>query len=453
MAEIIPFRAVLYNNAKVGDLNKVMAPPYDVISPKLQDELYARHQNNVVRLILSKIEPADSQGSDRYSRAAADLEKWLNDGVLVRDEKPSIYYYKQTYTLKTGKTQTRKGFIALTRLVDFGKGIHPHEKTLSGPKADRLRLMQAADANMSCIFSLYSEPSLGINKTLDAAINDISADIDVKDDDGIANTLWRVSDPAAVSAVTGALGDKSLFIADGHHRYETALNYRNQMMDKNPNHTGNEPYNFVLMYFSNMDDEGMTIWPTHRVVHSLNNFNETAFFDRCAEYFDIKKFPFTEADEEAKRKAFLETLEKAGKETVAIGVKTRAKDEYSVLTLKNAGIMDKVFGDQIPDVFKALDVTVLHSLVLSRILGITQEAQEKQQNLVYVKSSEEAISASGRDANQLAFLLNPTRIEQVKSVALAGFVMPQKSTYFYPKLLSGLVLNVQGNTEASAAKV
>lgn len=452
MAEIIPFRAVLYNKAKVGDLNKVMAPPYDVISPKLQDELYSRHQNNVVRLILSKIEPADSEGSDRYSRAAADLNKWLSEGVLVRDEKPSIYYYKQTYTLKTGKTQTRKGFIALARLVDFGKGVHPHEKTLSGPKADRLRLMQAADANMSCIFSLYSEPSLGINKALDAAINGVSADIDVKDDDGIANTLWRVSDPASVKAVTDALKDKSLFIADGHHRYETALNYRNQMRDKNPNHTGNEPYNFVLMYFSNMDDEGMTIWPTHRVVHSLNNFDETAFLDRCAEYFDIEKFSFTEADEQSRRKSFLERLEKAGKDSVAIGLNMRAKDAYYVLTLKNAGIMDMVFGDRIPDVFKALDVTVLHSLVLSMILGITQEAQEKQQNLVYVKSYEEALSACRKDANQIAFLLNPTRIEQVKSVALAGFVMPQKSTYFYPKLLSGLVLNVHGNVEAVTAK-
>lgn len=453
MAEIIPFRAVLYNKAKVGDLNKVMAPPYDVISPKLQDDLYSRHQNNIVRLILSKIEPADSEGSDRYSRAAADLNKWLGEGILIRDEKPSIYYYKQTYTLKTGKTQTRKGFIALTRLVDFGKGIHPHEKTLSGPKADRLRLMQAADANMSCIFSLYSEPSLGINKTLDEATNGAAPDIDVKDDDGIANTLWRVSDPVAVSAVTGALKDKSLFIADGHHRYETALNYRNIMRDKNPKHTGDEPYNFVLMYFSNMDDEGMTIWPTHRVVHSLNNFDETAFLDRCAEYFDIERFQFTEADEQEKRKSFLERLEKTGKDSISIGLSTRAKDAYYVLVLKNAGIMEKVFGDQIPDVFKALDVTVLHSLVLSRILGITQEAQEKQQNLVYVKSYDEALSACRKDANQLAFLLNPTRIEQVKSVALAGFVMPQKSTYFYPKLLSGLVMNVQGNTEAAAARV
>lgn len=453
MAELIPFRGVLYNSAKVGDLNKVMAPPYDVISPKFQDELYSRHQNNIVRLILSKSEPNDAEGNDKYSRAASDLHKWLNDGVLARDEKPSIYYYTQTYTLKSGKKQTRKGFIALVKLVDFGKGVHPHERTLSGPKADRLRLMQACDSNMSCIFSLYSEPSLAINKELDGAIGGKNPIIDVKDEDGLDNRMWRVDDAAVIKKVTDAMLSKALFIADGHHRYETALNYRNYLKDRNPNHTGNEPYNYVMMYFSNMDDEGMTIWPTHRVVHSLKNFDERAFLDKCADYFDVDEFKFTEASESEVRKDFLNKLQESGKSRIAFGVNMRNRDSYIVLSLKSVGVMDKVFGDKIPSVFKDLDVTVLHSLVLNNMLGITQEAQEKQLNLVYVKSYDEALTACKKDANQLVFLLNPTKIEQVKAVAEAGFVMPQKSTYFYPKLLSGLVLNVQGNKEASAAKV
>lgn len=442
MAEIVPFRGVLYNPAKVGDLNKVMAPPYDVISQKKQDELYERHPNNIIRLILGKTSPADTHGSDRYSRSAADLEKWLGEGVLAHDEKPALYYYTQSYTLKDGSQHTRKGFIGLSRLVDFGKGIHPHEKTLSGPKADRLKLMQACDANMSCIFTLYSDPVLRVNKLLEAAATGKAPDIDVTDDDGIVNRIWRVDDQQTLSGVIESMKDKSLFIADGHHRYETALNYRNMMREKAGNYTGNEPFNFIMMYFSNMDDEGMTIWPTHRVVHSLKDFDADAFLSRCKEYFDCGEFAYTASSEPEVRASFLKELEKSGAKTVSLGLHIRARDIYYLLSFKSNDMMDKVFGDSIPEVFKGLDVTVLHSLVFAKILGMTQEAQEKQENLIYVKSYDEAISACSNDQNQLVFLLNATKIEQVKSVALAGFVMPQKSTYFYPKLLSGLTLNL-----------
>jgi len=441
MAEIVPFRGVLYNPAKVGDLNKVMAPPYDVISPKKQDELYERHPNNIIRIILGKTTPEDTQGSDRYSRSAVDLEKWLGEGVLAHDEKPALYYYTQTYT-QDGSKHTRKGFIGLSRLVDFGKGIHPHEKTLSGPKADRLKLMQACDANMSCIFTLYSDPVLRVNKLLEAASAGKAPDIDVTDDDGIVNRIWRVDDQQTLNGVTESMNDKSLFIADGHHRYETALNYRNEMRAKAGSYTGNEPFNFIMMYFSNMDDEGMTIWPTHRVVHSLKDFDADAFLSKCKEYFDCREFAYAASSEPEVRASFLKELEKSGAKTVSLGLHLRARDIYYLLSFKSNDMMDKVFGDSIPEVFKGLDVTVLHSLVFARILGMTQEAQEKQQNLIYVKSYDEAISACSNDQNQLVFLLNATKIEQVKSVALAGFVMPQKSTYFYPKLLSGLTLNL-----------
>jgi uncharacterized protein (DUF1015 family) len=441
MAEIVPFRGVLYNPAKVGDLNKVMAPPYDVISPKKQDELYERHPNNIIRIILGKTSPKDTPGDDRYSRSAADLEKWMGEGVLAHDESPALYYYTQIY-IQDGSRHTRKGFIGLSRLVDFGKGIHPHEKTLSGPKADRLKLMQACDANMSCIFTLYSDPVLKVNKLLEAATAGKAPDIDVTDDDGIVNRIWKVEDQQTLNGVIEAMKDKSLFIADGHHRYETALNYRNMMREKAGSFTGNEPFNFIMMYFSNMDDEGMTIWPTHRVVHSLKGFDADAFLAKCKEYFDLREFAYTTASESTVRASFLKELEKSGAKTVSLGLHIRARDIYYLLSFKSNDVMDKVFGDSIPEVFKGLDVTVLHSLVFARILGMTQEAQEKQENLIYVKSYDEAISACSNDQNQLVFLLNATKIEQVKSVALAGFVMPQKSTYFYPKLLSGLTLNL-----------
>jgi uncharacterized protein (DUF1015 family) len=452
MAEIIPFRGVLYNAAKVGDMSKVMAPPYDVISPEKQDALYSRHPNNIVRLDLGKTGPGDTDANDRYTRAAATMHKWLSEGVLTRDENPALYFYTQSYALKDGTKQTRKGFISLAKLVDFGKGIHPHEKTLSGPKADRLKLMQASDANFSCIFSLYSEPNLGINSILDRAAKNRAPAIDVKDDDGIENTLWRIDDPSVIRAVTIAMEDKTLFIADGHHRYETALNYRNMMREKAGSYTGDEPYNYVMMYLSNMDDTGMTIWPTHRVVHSLKDFNAEPFLAECAKYFTVSEFAYLPSTEAGKREEFLKKLEASDR--TAFGLHIRRRDTYYVLTVKSADTMDRVFGSTIPDVFKDLDVTVLHSLVFAKILGMTQEAQEKQQNLIYIKSSEEALNAMKDDNNQLVFLLNPTKIEQVKAVAEAGFVMPQKSTYFYPKLLTGLTINLLGdkNPVASTAR-
>lgn len=451
MAEIVPFRGVLYNPARVGDLGKVMAPPYDVIPPAKQDELYGRHPNNVIRLIFGKVLPEDREGSDRYSRAASDFQRWLNEGVLVQDERPCMYYYTQTYSDKDGSRKTRKGFIALSRLMDFGKGIHPHERTLSGPKADRLRLMQATDANFCSIFSLYSDPTLMANRLLEAAVSGKKPDIDVTDDDGTTNSVWRVDDPRVLDAVTGSMKEKSLFIADGHHRYETALNYRNMMREKAVSHTGNEPYNYIMMYLSNMDDEGMTIWPTHRVVHSLPDFGPDGFLSKCAEFFEIREFRYSGAGEAAARGTFLEELKGAGDSTVAIGLHIRARDIYYLLTIKSPDTMDRVFGGAIPEVFKRLDVTVLHSLIFAKILGMTQEAQERQENLVYVKSFEEAIAACSNDKNQLVFLLNNTKIEQVKAVAEAGFVMPQKSTYFYPKLLSGLTINFHGTKAAIKA--
>lgn len=452
MAEIKPFKGVIYNSEKVGDLAKVMAPPYDVISTELQDDLYLRHPNNVIRLILGKTTPEDASGADRYSRASEDLKKWTDSGVLVRDDRPAIYYYTQTYTPKGGEPLTRKGFIALARVEEFGKGkIHAHEQTLSGPKADRLKLMEACGANFSCIFSLYSEPKLTINRLLDEKTAGVAPLIDVRDDDGVENRLWRIDDPGIVKEVSEVMSAKALFIADGHHRYETSLNYRNLMKERNAGHTGDEPYNYVMMFFSNMDDVGMTIWPTHRVIHSIKDFDPDGFLVECKKYFDIEELAYKADIESHVREDFLARLAESAEGRTSFGLHIKERDVYYLLTLKSKETMDEVFGDTIPEVFKNLDVTVLHSLVLSRILGITREAQEKQENLVYVKSYKDAMTAMNDEKNQLVFLLNSTKIGQVKSVAEAGLVMPQKSTYFYPKLLTGLVVNLHKNRSSEQA--
>ncbi|MBI5560254.1 MAG: DUF1015 domain-containing protein [Deltaproteobacteria bacterium] len=446
MAFIMPFRGIRYDTAKVGNIEDVVSPPYDVISPEFQEELYLRHPNNIVRLILGKTNPGDAPGRDRYSRAAEYFGRWQKDAVLIRDEAPSIYYYIQGY--KFGKREkTRKGFIALLRLEEFGKGsIYPHEKTLSGPKADRLNLMKACSANLCPVFSLYPESPEEKGRITGFLFDAGRGDplMDVKGGDGVANKLWRIDNPEVIKKVTDSMRDKKLFIADGHHRYETALNYRNLMTQalKNPmkNPTGEEPFNYVMMYFASMDDEGLEIFPTHRVAHSLSEFKKEGFLKECGRYFSIEESVFDKGSEASVRDEFARKLCGAVGDTVRFGLVMKGVNAYYLLTLKGRGVMDGLFPDM-AGVYKTLDVTVLHSVVLTKILGISPCAQEKQENLLYVKDINEAVEKVRSGKGQLAFLMNPTKVEDVKRVCEAGLLMPQKSTYFYPKLLSGLVIN------------
>ena len=440
MAIIVPFKGLLYDKEKVKDLSKVMAPPYDVISPEFQIELYKRHPENIIKLILGKTSPDDKAGSDRYSRAAADFSKWQKQGVLSRDEKPALYAYFQSYTPKGGVETTRKGFIGAVKLEELGKGsIHPHEKTLSGPKADRLSLMKACNANLSCIFAIYPEgkdapKEKTINRLLDSAVQGEPI-IDVSGDDGVRNRVWRVDDSASIKKITEAMKGKPLFIADGHHRYETALNYKKFMLDQTKNPTFEEPFNYAMMYFTSMNDDGLEIWPTHRVVHGLKGFDAGKFIEKCKEYFIVEDFPRVKKDE------FLKKMAENSREKTRFGVAIRGEDAYRLISLKDKSMMDSLFGNSIAEEHKTLDVSILHFLILNRILGISQESQEKQENLVYVKDMAGALKAVEEGSNQLVFLMNPTKVEDVKRVSEAGLLMPQKSTYFYPKLLSGLVIN------------
>ncbi|MBI5682518.1 MAG: DUF1015 domain-containing protein [Deltaproteobacteria bacterium] len=451
MADILPFRGHLYNQEKIGDVSKVMAPPYDVISPQFQEELYQRHPYNIVRLILGKTYPDDNTENNRYIRASIDFKKWQKDGVLEQDKKPAIYYYTQTYRLKNGETKDRRGFIALARLEEFGSGkIHPHEKTLAGPKADRLNLIRACKANFCCIFSLYSEPEKMINSILEAHITE-NLLTEVADDDGVINRMWRVDNHKAIKEIIERLKDTPLFIADGHHRYETALNYRREMMDSKKGWTGKEGFNYVMMYFSNMDDEGMTILPTHRIIHSILNFIPNTFLVNCSNFFDVHEVRFDKTVEPEVRKAFYKRFEEMYNDPLpSFGLAIKGMDSYFILQLKSNDIMEQIFKDTIPDVFNALDVTVLHSLIFTKILGLSSKSQENQENLVYVKGLDETLESLKGGSHQMAFLLHPTKIEQVKDVANAGYVMPQKSTYFYPKLLSGLVINSVDENEQVA---
>ncbi|MDH4226372.1 MAG: DUF1015 domain-containing protein [Deltaproteobacteria bacterium] len=447
MATIKPFKGIRYNLSKLGDLTPVMAPPYDVISPEYQNKLYDRHHCNVIKLILTKEAPGDNETNNKYTRAAKDFKTWISTGILEQIPKPSIFYYTQSYKLKEGRIRTRKGFIALCKLEEFGKGsVFPHEKTLSGPKADRLSLMKEVNANLSCIFAIFPEASdIAAEKRVTGIIENARHGepmVDVKGDDGVVNNVWKISDEAAIAKVAEIMKDKKVFIADGHHRYETAINYRNYMREKTGKTGGNEPFDYVMMYFASMGEDGLDIFPTHRVVHSVEGFSLSKTLEKAKEYFDITEYSFDgDGIETDTRKRFLADMNSHYGKITAFGLYAKEKNAYYLLKLKDKSIMDKVFGKDMPDLYKTLDVTVLHSLILNKILGISQEDQEKQKNLVYIKDTDEAFKAGKVDKHQAVFIMNATKVSDVQDISEAGLLMPQKSTYFYPKLLSGVIFN------------
>lgn len=439
MAIIAPFRGILYNPNKISDMSKVIAPPYDVISPEGQERLYQNSDYNIVRLDFGKENPSDDQGHNKYTRAASEFKAWQENGILLRDEMPAIYIYEQDYRLKDGTLKTRKGFMSLVRLEELDSGvILPHERTLSGPKTDRLNLTRACGANFSPIFSLYSDPDKKTNRLLSTE-SKAQPIVDIQDENGISNRLWRVTDEKIISGLVAEISDKSIFIADGHHRYETALNYRNEMREKHPDYTGKEGFNFTLMYFSNMDDEGLTVFPTHRLIYGVKEFDPAVFEDRLAENFDIERFPQPFAEEG--RSGFLKRLSEKGGEGHSFGVYSGGWDHAAVITLKDEAIMDGLVKDH-SSAYKRLDVTILHTLIIENVLGISKESQERKENIEYIQDEVEGLSRVKDGKRQILFVLNPTKVSEVEDVARARDKMPQKSTYFYPKLLTGLVINM-----------
>ena len=443
MAKIIPFKGILYNKEKIRDIKDVVAPPYDVISPAEQEELYKRHENNVVRLILGKESDSDTPDNNRYTKARDSFDSWQKDSILIKDAFPSIYVYSQEYHL--GETEgfekkMRLGFIALSKLEDFGEGkIHPHENTLAKPKEDRLKLMQHCNANFSSIFGLFSDPS----KRIDSVLKDYmrhSPLYDMVDDAGMRHTLWAIRDNRAIKIITSVMSDKQIFIADGHHRYETAINYRNEMRGKLPNFSGEELYNYVMMYFTNTNSEGLSILPIHRLVSNLSDFDKKKIVEKAGEFFNIEKLSFNESDEKTvKQKLFSDIKERGEKEHI-FGMYL-GNDEYLLLTLKDEDVLDRLITNSRHPSWKKLDVTILHTLLIEKVLGVSEKNLAEQKNITYTISGDEAIKDVKAGKYQIALFLNPTKIEEVKDVATAGEKMPQKSTFFYPKLITGLVMN------------
>ncbi len=438
MVNIIPFKGIVYNKEKIKDISLVTAPPYDVISGEGIKRLTDKSPYNIVRILLSKDEP----NKDRYSAASTILNKWMEDDVLIKDERPSFYFYVQNYVVD-GVKKTRKGFITLLKLEEYGpeSPVIPHEKTLLGPKKDRLKLMEACNAHLSPVFGVYSDAEKKINSVFEDATADSEIFFEVKEEDGTENKLWKMSDPDSIELITGFMKEKYILIADGHHRYETALAYRDKMRAKTPQFSGREPFNYVMIYLSNMDDEGFTILPTHRLVHSLEDFKAKAFLINALEFFLVEEVKFNEEMEEEVRRAFYKKLELRGRDMPAFGLFINGIDSFFILTLKSFELISKILRDDLPEEIKRLDLTVLHSFILNKLLGISEDDQANQRNIVYIKDREEALKLVKTDKHQMAFILNPPSMQRIVDAAKTRGRMPQKSTYFYPKLLSGLVIH------------
>ncbi len=430
MAQVLPFRGIRYNPSVVGELDAVIAPPYDVISPALQEELHRRSAYNVVHMDLAR------EVADKYARAADLFRTWLQAGVLTAEPVPSLYYAEEAYRGEFGEPKLRKGFFARVRIEDPDSGVYrPHERTLAGPKADRLALTRACRANLSPIFSLYDDPEQRVLAPLEEAARGEAPLLEVTSHEGVPTRLWRVADPQVAAAVASAMADKSFFIADGHHRYETALNYRNEQRAAAAGWSGAEPWNYTLMYLSNLRGEGLTVFPTHRAVFGLGGGVLEALESGLGEHFEVRDLTA----------GGLEGLQAAQRQARgsahAFGLVSGGGADLRLLTLRDPGVMHRLLDGRADPVLHTLDVTILHTLLLEGLLKIDERAQEEQSNLRYVKSAAELLERVRSGEFQLGFFLNPTRVDEVKAVAERGERMPQKSTFFFPKLPTGLLLN------------
>lgn len=424
MVMLRPFQALRYDPNHAGPLPDVVAPPYDVISEPERDTLYERSPYNVVRLILNR-------DGDRYASSAAFLADWRRDGVLARDPRPALYYYEEEFALADGSRHARRGVLTTVKIEPFSAGvIRPHERTFARAKKDRMALLRACRTNLSPIFGLFAE-SPDLLDPLRRVAAARPADVALTDHNGWQHRLWIVDDPAALAATAAALAPQTVFIADGHHRYETALEYRDAVNAEGA-HPAEAPHNFVLMYLTSMQEPGLLVLPTHRVLGARVALDPADLERRLAPYFAMQ--PFSRDDLPALHAHLAQAPEEA-----RFAVALRGRPDIVALGLRDKAALERYAADVTPTVRK-LDVTVLDAVVLKGILGLDTVAAEQAGDLTYTHADRDALA--GLDSGAVAaFLMNAPRLESVAEVCLAGEVMPQKSTYFFPKLASGLVLH------------
>ncbi len=452
MADIRPFRALRFNPEHVP-ADCAVTQPYDKISPAMQEKYYAASPYNLVRLELGKTYPTDTDVDNVYTRASDFLQSCREQGVLLRDEREAIYYYTQGFTVPASATGgsghpvklERRGFIAAGRIHDYADGIvFRHEQTLAKPKSDRLNLLRATRVQTGQLFMLYSDPTEEIDQILRSALAPASSgessqsaakaaltrepDVALTDEYGVSHQLWCINCPKTVKTIQQKMADKKLIIADGHHRYETALTYRNERRSADRTAAPNASYEYAMMTFVNMDSPGLVILPTHRVVHSLENYDREKFLERARKYFEVVPYAGHCSD-------IVTRLREAGRHGITF---VAVSGDACFLLHARPGTADALL-KEVPPGQRQLDVVHLHKVLLEHVLALSEESIRNQENISYHREAEEALGKVREGAN-VAFLMNPIRMEQLREITFAGGVLPQKSTDFYPKLLSGLTI-------------
>jgi uncharacterized protein (DUF1015 family) len=421
MAHVKPFRAVFYNQDKITNLSHVICPPYDIISPRKQEYFHDLDVHNFIHIDLGK----DIPGEDKYIRAANYFQQWLTDEVLVSDSQPAIYFYSHQYWVNREK-KTRLGFLALLKLEEHKRSVFGHEHTRLAPKEDRLKLIREVKANLSPIFVVFADKKRLVNQLWNHHVQNKKPFIDITDEDRNVHKVWRITDARLLERARSLMAAESMFIADGHHRYEVSCTYRDEMKKTLSNPTGEEDFNYALAYFTNIDPVGLTILPIHRLIKLERPLNIDKFALELEDNFNV--------DEIKDKQKFFFMLEKAGVAEHAIGMYYGRRQW--LIRLKNVKVVDRLITDK-PQEYRRLDVSILNALILEKIM--TGDLADNN-SVSFIPERDECIEAVDSDDTRIAFFLNPTKIEQIVSVALAGEKMPPKSTYFYPKPVSGLLI-------------
>jgi uncharacterized protein (DUF1015 family) len=439
MANIKPFRGIRYNQNQIDKIDNVISQPYDRVRYGLQDKYYELSDYNVTRIIKGKEFDDDDESNNVYTRAKAFLNEWLKEGVLVREEEPALYVYHQEFPLPDGQVVTRKALINAFELAEFDEGIVlPHERTHAGPKVDRLNLTRATETYFGNIFMLYPDPENKVDAILSEAINrkpDIEArELHEKD---VLHKVWVVTNQDVIQAVTEEMAPKrNLIIADGHHRYETALNYRAEQREEYPDAPENAGFNYRMVAMVSMSNPGLTILPTHRLIFDYEQKSSAEVIERLEEYFSVEKV--------ADRAVLEAKMDQAEGQVGAMGIITH--EGVYFLKLEDEAIMDALAPDRV-DAWRELDVSILHNLVLEHVMEIDPEKIDNKENIEYLREPDMGYDRVSEEETAYLFILNPTRIEQVKACTKVGEKMPQKSTDFYPKVITGLAMLPVGPDE------
>ena len=436
MAKVIPFKGIRYNTDKFKDLDMVTAPPYDVVTAEEQQELYNKDEYNVIRLDYGMDFESDDDENNKYTRSAAYLDKWLEEQVLVYEDEPAFYIYEQVFQLgdEESPTHSLKGIISLVQLEEFSKKvILPNEETLKSAKRDRMGLMRETEASMSQIYSLYMDSDQAIADII-SECSDRTPDVSFTTKENVIQNIWIIKDPATQNVISKKFETTQLFIADGHHRYETALAYRAERHEEDGTEVGTQPYDYTMMMLVSMDDSGLFVFPTHRMLKNINGFSEQMTVSMMTDDFNVSKIYFTEG-------SYAEIIMTKLRNTVdekRFAFYT-GENYYYLLRLKDVHVMDDLIIDK-SDAYKHLDVTVLHKLILEKYFDINDLSQADREKLVFTRRSSEAVEKVRSGEFQCAFLMNGTRVSDIKDISLANDKMPQKSTYFWPKLVTGIVM-------------